>query len=152
MAAPERVAFTPGAAPAVARFSLQAPPQVAPGEEFAVQLGMDSAAALRGGSIAIAFDGTRLRFVRAEAGELLAAAGGDAALRASADAAGRLSLAFQAKGDVQGSGDLARLVFRAAPEARGATDLRFESLAVTDPSGRVLPTQTLAPPRLAIAP
>jgi general secretion pathway protein D len=152
MAAPERVAFTPGAAPAVARFSLQAPPQVAPGEEFSVQLGMDSAAALRGGSIAIAFDGTRLRFVRAEAGELLAAAGGDAALRASADAAGRLSLAFQAKADVQGSGAVARLVFQAAPEARGATDLRFESLTVTDPSGRVLPTQTLAPPRLAIQP
>jgi hypothetical protein len=47
---------------------------------------------------------------------------------------------------------VARLVFQAAPEARGATDLRFESLTVTDPSGRVLPTQTLAPPRLAIQP
>jgi len=149
IAAPERVALAP---PAVARFSLAAPPQVAPGEEFGVQLGIESAAALRGGSIAIAYDGTRLRFVRAEAGELLAAAGGDAALRASADAAGRLSIAFQAKGDVQGSGTVARLVFQAAPEARGGADLRFEALTVTDPAGRVLPTQTLAPPRLAIQP
>jgi general secretion pathway protein D len=149
IAAPERVALAP---PAVARFSLQAPPQVAPGEEFSVQLGLESAAALRGGSLAIAYDGTRLRFVRAEAGELLAAAGGDAVLRASADAAGRLSIAFQAKGDVQGSGTVARLVFQAAPEARGGADLRFEALTVTDPAGRVLPTQTLAPPRLAIQP
>jgi general secretion pathway protein D len=152
MAAPERVAFAPPAAPAVARFSLQAPPQVAPGEEFTVQLGLESAAALRGGAIAIAYDGTRLRFVRAEAGELLSAAGGDAALRASADAAGRLSVAFQAKGDVQGSGAVARLVFQTPEEARGSLELRFESLAVTDPAGRVLPTQTLAPPRFAIQP
>ncbi|HEU4644468.1 MAG TPA: secretin N-terminal domain-containing protein, partial [Burkholderiales bacterium] len=97
MAAPQRVGFAPPAAPAVTRFSLQAPPQVAPGEEFSVQLGLESAAALRGGTLAIGFDGTRLRFVRAQAGELLAAAGGDAALRASAEAAGRLSLAFEAK-------------------------------------------------------
>lgn len=152
MAAPERAGFAPPAAPAVARFSLQAPPQVAPGEEFGVQLGLESAAALRGGTLAIGFDGSRLRFVRAEAGELLSAAGGDAALRASAEAAGRLSLAFQAKGDVQGSGALARLVFQATPEARGGADLRFEAIAVTDAAGRVLPTQTLAPPRLAIAP
>ncbi|HEU4644024.1 MAG TPA: hypothetical protein VFS80_00485, partial [Burkholderiales bacterium] len=102
--------------------------------------------------LAIGFDGTRLRFVRAQAGELLAAAGGDAALRASAEAAGRLSLAFEAKGDVQGSGALARLVFQATPEARGGADLRFEAITVTDAAGRVLPTQTLAPPRLAIAP
>jgi general secretion pathway protein D len=149
MAAPERVAL---AAPAVARFSLQAPPQVAPGQEFTVQLGMDSAAALRAGSIAITYDGTRLRFVRAEAGDLLSAAGGEAALRASADAAGRLSLAFQAKGDVQGSGAVARLVFQTPEEARGSLELRFESLAVTDPAGRVLPTQTLAPPRFSIQP
>jgi general secretion pathway protein D len=152
MAAPERVGFAPPAAPAVARFSLQAPPQVAPGEEFSVRLGLESAAALRGGTLAIGFDGTRLRFVRAQAGELLAAAGGDAALRASAEAAGRLSLAFEAQGDVQGSGALARLVFQATPEARGGADLRFEAIAVTDAAGRVLPTQTLAPPRLAIAP
>jgi hypothetical protein len=152
MAAPERVGFAPPAAPAVARFSLQAPPQVAPGQEFTVQLGMESAAALRGGAIAIAYDGTRLRFVRAEAGDLLSAAGGDAALRASADAAGRLSLAFQAKGDVQGSGTVARLVFQTPEEARGSLELRFESLAVTDPAGRVLPTQTLAPPRFSIQP
>jgi general secretion pathway protein D len=152
MAAPQRVGFAPPAAPAVTRFSLQAPPQVAPGEEFSVQLGLESAAALRGGTLAIGFDGTRLRFVRAQAGELLAAAGGDAALRASAEAAGRLSLAFEAKGDVQGSGALAQLVFQATPEARGGADLRFEAITVTDAAGRVLPTQTLAPPRLAIAP
>jgi hypothetical protein len=56
------------------------------------------------------------------------------------------------EGDLQGSGSVALLVFQAAPEARGATDLRFEALAVTDAGGRVLPTQTLAPPRLAIQP
>jgi general secretion pathway protein D len=154
MAAPERVAFAApaAAAPAVTRFFLQAPPSIAPGQEFSVQLGLESAAPLRAGNIAVAFDGTRLRFLRAEAGDLLAAVGGEAALRASADAAGRLSLAFQAKGDLQGSGSVALLVFQAAPEARGATDLRFEALAVTDAGGRVLPTQTLAPPRLAIQP
>jgi general secretion pathway protein D len=150
MALPERAAFAPPAAPAVTRFSLQAPPQVAPGQEFTVQLGVESAAALRGGSIAVAYDGARLRFVRAEAGEMLAAAGGGEALRASAESVGRLSLAFQVEGELQGSGALARLVFQAAPEASGGAELRFEALAVTDPAGRVLPTQTLAPPRLAI--
>jgi general secretion pathway protein D len=152
IAAPERAGFAPPAAPAVARFSLGAPPQVAPGQEFGVQLGLEASAALRSGTLALAYDGTRLSFVRAEAGDLLAAAGGEAALRASAEAAGRLSLAFEAKGDVQGSGALARLVFRAGPEARGGAELRFEALTVTDAAGRVLPTQTTAPPRLAIQP
>ena len=153
MAAPERAALAAtAAAPAVARFSLQAPPQVAPGQEFAVQLGMETTAALRGGSIAVGFDGARLRFVRAEPGELLAAAG-DVNFRASvAQDLGRLSVVFESKTDLQGSGAVARLVFQAVPEARGSLELRFDALAVTDPAGRLLPTQTLAPPRFAIAP
>jgi general secretion pathway protein D len=153
MAAPERAAFAaPAAAPAVARFSLQAPPQVAPGQEFTVQLGVETTAALRGGSIAVGFDGARLRFVRAEPGELLAAAG-DVNFRASAaQDLGRLSVVFEAKTDLQGSGAVARLVFQAVPDARGNLELRFDALAVTDSAGRLAPTQTLAPPRFAIAP
>ena len=151
MAGSPRAAFAPAVPGALAavRFSLQAPPQIAPGQEFAVELGMDAAAALRTGNIAIGFDAARLRFVRAEPGELLA--GADAAFRASAaQDLGRLSLAFEAKTDIQGGGAVARLVFQAAPEASGSVDLRFEALAITDSAGRVVPTQTLAPPRVAI--
>ena len=154
MAGPQRAAFAPGApgapgAPAPTRLSLQAPAQIAPGQEFVVQLEMDAAAALRSGSIAIGFDAARLRFVRAEPGELLA--GADTAFRASAaQDLGRLSLAFEAKTDIQGGGAVARLVFQAAPEASGGVDLRFEALALTDAAGRVVPTQTLAPARVAI--
>jgi len=140
-----------GAAPAAARFALQAPAQVAPGQEFTVQLGLESAAALRSGSVAVAFDATRLRFLRAEPAELLAAAGGEAALRASAVAPGRLALAIDGKADVQGSGALARLVFAAAPDSGGAVEFRLEALAFSDASGRPLPVQALAPASLAIA-
>jgi hypothetical protein len=156
MAGP-RAAFAPAApgvpdapgAPAAARFSLQAPPQIAPGQEFTVQLDIEAASAVRTGNIAIGFDAARLRFVRAEPGELLA--GADAAFRASAaQDLGRVSLAFEAKADIQGGGAVARLVFQAAPEASGSVDLRFEALALTDAAGRVVPTQTLAPARVAI--
>jgi general secretion pathway protein D len=153
MAGPGRAAFAP-AAPSVpgapaARFSLRAPPQIAPGQEFTVQLDIEAASAVRTGNIAIGFDAARLRFVRAEPGELLA--GADAAFRASAaQDLGRVSLAFEAKADIQGGGAVARLVFQAAPEASGSVDLRFEALALTDAAGRVVPTQTLAPARVAI--
>ncbi|MGH8707947.1 MAG: cohesin domain-containing protein, partial [Burkholderiales bacterium] len=154
MGGPQRSAFAPGApgvplAPAAVRFSLQAPPQITPGQEFSVQLEMEGAAAVRTGNIAIGFDAARLRFVRAEPGGLLA--GADAAFRASAaQELGRVSLTFEAKSDIQGGGPVAQIVFQAAPEASGGADLRFEAIALTDAAGRVVPTQTLAPARVAI--
>jgi len=138
------------AAAAVARFALQAPAQVAPGQEFSVQLNLEGAPPLRSGSIAVAFDATRLRFLRAEPGELLAAAGGEAGLRANTGTPGRLGLAFDGKADLQGGGALARLVFLAAPDAAGGTEFRLEEPMVSDAAGRQLPTQALPPAILAI--
>lgn len=138
-------------APGIARFTLQAPAQVAAGQEFAVQVALETEAALRNGALNFAFEPSQLRFVRAEAGELLPAAGSDLAFRASApDNTGRLSLSFESKADIRGSGVLARLVFQAASTASGSPNVRLDALTVTDAGRRVVSSHPPAPATLAI--
>jgi general secretion pathway protein D len=141
---------TPGA-PGSARLTLQAPSQVAAGQEFTIQLGMETEAALRNGALSFSFDPSQLRFVRAEPGELLAPPGGDLAFRANAaENLGRLSLNFESKADIKGSGVAARLVFQVVATASGNPSVRLEALTVTDESRRVLPAQPPEPATLTI--
>ncbi len=141
---------TPGASGS-ARLTLQAPSQVAAGQEFTLQLSMETEAALRNGALNFSFDASQLRFVRAEPGELLAPPGSDLAFRANApENLGRLSLSFESKADIKGSGVAARLVFQVLATASGNPSVRLEALTVTDESRRVLPAQPPEPATLTI--
>jgi len=113
---------------------------------------METEAALRNGALNFSFDASQLRFVRAEPGELLAPPGGDLAFRANAaENLGRLSLSFESKADIKGSGVAARLVFQVLATASGNPSVRLEALTVTDESRRVLPAQPPEPATLTIS-
>lgn len=127
------------------RLTLQAVPGPASSQEFSAAIGVETAAALRGGLLDIAFDNARLRFVRAEPGARLA---GDpsAAIRVSApEGVGRVSVNVTGKSDLKGSGELVRLVFQRQGAAVGAPSLRLEAATLTTADGRVLGAQ-LPPP------
>ncbi len=129
-----------------ARLILQAPPAVSAGQEFDVQLSLESTQALRSGLLDVAFDPSRLRFVRAEPGSIVASADPNAAFRANAPAGfGRLSLGFSAKADIKGQGELARLKFQAIGTAPGLPTIRLEAASFTSAAGAIFSAQ-LPPP------
>lgn len=149
---PSMLSTAPPAVPGTARFTLQAPAQVAAGQEFTLQLNMDAETAIRNGVLVFVFDPSRLRFVRAEPGDLLSPASGEVALHASApENSGRLDLSFAGKTDIRGKGGAAKLVFQVVATASGSSSVKLESSSVTDANARVLPAQPLpAPVTLAI--
>ncbi len=123
---------------------LQAPAQLTLGQEFTIQLTVEAAAGLRNGTFDIAYDPSRLQFVRADPGKLLES-NPDAGFRAnSPEGMGRLNLSFSGTANIQGSGELARLTFQAMG-APGTPAIRLEAVSLTDSSGKVLSAQ-LAPP------
>lgn len=136
-----------GAVPAGAtRILLQAPPSVPAGQEFTLVVSIETETALRSGLLDFAFDPSRLKFVRAEAGALLAAADKQGAFRANApEALGRLNLSFSSKGEVKGSGQLAKITMQVLGTAAGAPTVRLEALSFTNAAGQVVSAQ-LPPP------
>ncbi len=136
--------------PATTKVLLQAPPNVPAGQEFTLQVTLESEAALRSGLLDFAFDPSRLKFVRAEPGALLAAADKDAAFRANApEALGRLNLNFTSKGDLKGTGELARITLQVVGAAAGAPTLRLEAINFTSAAGQVVSAQL--PPPLSLS-
>jgi len=134
------------------RVTLSAPANVAPGKEFTIGVNLDFTTKLRGGLLDLSFDATNLHFVRAEPGPLIKALPTQVSLRANApQGSGRLSLKFAAKSAISGSGELARIVFRAADAASGTPTVRLEAVSVTDPSGRLLSGKPPAPLALSLA-
>ncbi|MGB3934167.1 MAG: secretin N-terminal domain-containing protein [Burkholderiales bacterium] len=142
---------SPGAAPAAGapattRVLLRAPASIPAGQEFTVQVSLETEAALRSGLLDFAFDPSRLRFVRAEPGAMLAEADKEAAFRANApEALGRLNLSFTSKGDLKGAGELARITLQVVGAAAGTPTLRLEALNFTSSTGQVVSAQ-LPPP------
>jgi general secretion pathway protein D len=133
------------------KVSLQAPAQLALGQEFTIQLTVDAAAGMRNGSFDIAYDPSRLQFVRADPGKLLEPTP-DAGFRAnSPEGMGRLNLSFSGTANIQGSGELARLTFQAMG-APGSPALRLETVSLTDSDGKVLSAQLPPPLALLIRP
>jgi general secretion pathway protein D len=132
--------------PSATRIQLLAPGSIPLGQEFTVAVSLDTGSALRSGLLDFTFDPSRLKFLRAEPGALLAAADKDAAFRASApEGLGRLSLHFTSKGELKGAGELARLVFQAGGQAAGTPMIRLEALSFTGADGKVIAAQ-LPPP------
>jgi len=127
-----------------AKVLLQAPPQAALGTEFVIQLAVEDAADLKSGSFDIAFDPSRLKFVRADPGKLLEATP-EAGFRAnSPEGMGRLNLSFSIPAGVKGTGEVARLTFQAM-SAPGTPGVRLEAASLTDGAGKTLSAQ-LPPP------
>jgi general secretion pathway protein D len=138
------------AVPATTKVTLQAPPNIPAGQEFSLQVSLDTETALRSGLLDFAFDPSRLKFVRAEPGAMLAAADKDAAFRANApEALGRLNLSFTSKGDLKGAGELARVTLQVVGTAAGAPTLRLEALNFTSAAGQVVSAQL--PPPLSLS-
>jgi general secretion pathway protein D len=141
---------TPPLEAPAARFTLQAPAQIAAGQEFTATLGVAAPAAFRSGALQISFDPSALRFVRAEPGPLLGAAGELAFSASAPESSGRLSLSFTSKADIQGSGEAARLVFQTLGSAAGSPELKVETLSISDAGNRALAAEAPAPVTLAI--
>jgi general secretion pathway protein D len=143
-----------GAVPGVAlaaKIRLQGPASVPPGQEFTVLVSLESETALRGGLLDFGFDASRLRFVRAEAGSMLAGADKDAALRTNApEGLGRLNLNFSTKGDLKGAGELARITLQALGAAAGPTSFRLEASNLTSSAGQIVASQLPPPVSLSL--
>jgi general secretion pathway protein D len=140
-----------GAKPLPLKVALQAPAQLALGQEFIVQLTIEAAASLKNGNFDIAYDPSRLQFVRAEPGKLLEASP-DAGFRAnSPEGMGRLSLSISGTANIQGSGELARFTFQGMG-APGTPLMRLEAVSLTDNAGKVLSAQIPPPLSLLLGP
>jgi general secretion pathway protein D len=141
---------TGAAVPATTKVLLQAPRNVPAGQEFTLQVSLETEAALRSGLLDITFDPSRLKFVRAEPGALLVAADKDATFRANVpESLGRLNLSFSSKGDLKGTGELARVMLQVIGAAAGAPTLRLEALNFTSGTGQVVSAQL--PPPLSLS-
>ena len=132
-----------------AKVTLQAPTDIAAGQDFTLTVTLETAASLRAGLLDFAFDPSRLKFVRAEPGALLLGADPNAAFRANApEALGRLNLNFASKAELKGGGELAKITLQALGVAAGAPTVRVEAASFTSASGQVV--QGHAPPPLSL--
>jgi len=124
----------------------------APGQELTVQLSMDLDKPMRSGLFDIAYDPAKLRFVRAEPGALVAASPTEVGFRVNAPGgAGRLNLNISSKGEIKGTGELARLTFQPLASSSGTSAVRLEAATVTDTKGSVVSAQLPPPVSLNLA-
>lgn len=145
-AAPAPIASSPAAPPSAGapRISLKSSGEVIAGHEITVVVSIESEGAIRRGLLDFAFDASRLRFVRAEAGALAVAADRDAVLRASApEGGGRVSLSYHSNADLQGSGEFLRLTFQAI--GSGTPNVRLEAITFRNSSGEIVRSQLPSP-------
>lgn len=134
------------------RAALSGPGSVAPGQEFAVTVSLETAELLRSGLIDLGFDAARLRFVRAEAKGWLAPAGAPSTIRASAPAGlGRLNLSFAAGAPAKATGEAVQVVFQAVPGASGAPYVRMEAISLVDANGRIVASPLPPPVNLTLS-
>jgi len=144
-------AATPEAKTPPVKVALQAPAQLALGQEFTIQLAVEAAVDLRSGAFDIAYDPSRLQFVRADPGKLLESSP-NAGFRAnSPEGMGRLNLSFSGAAGIQGAGELARLTFQAMG-APGTPAMRLEAVSLTDGAGKTLSAQLPPPLSLLLRP
>jgi len=144
-------AAAPGVQSSPVKVSLQAPAQLTLGQEFTIQVAIEAAADIRSGAFDIAYDPSRLQFVRADPGKLLEASP-KAGFRAnSPEGMGRLNLSFSGAAAIQGAGELARLTFQAMG-APGTPAMRLEAVSLTDGAGKILSAQLPPPLSLLLRP
>jgi len=132
----------PAPAPMPGRAALTAPANIAPGQEFTVLVSLELDEAMRSGLLDLAFDPSRLRFVRAEPGSVFGAASSGLAFRVNApEGMGRLNVSYSTKTDVRAGGELVRLVFQATDNAAGTPSVRLEALSITSAAGKIVSAQ-----------
>jgi len=129
---------------------LQSPPTAAYGEQFTVSIMVKGRPGLERGSLEIAFDPSRLRFMAAQPGTLLVGANKEPEFRANApEGEGRVSIAFAAKTGMPAAGELAALTFQVTSRGPGNPLVRLESLSLTDAAGQSVPA--IPPPPLTFS-
>ncbi len=138
-------AGSPGAAATSStKINLLGPASVAAGQEFDVQITVDTAQALRSGLLDLSFDASRLRFIRADPGAHVTS------LRASApEGVGRASLSVSATGDINGTGELAKVRFQAIGDPSAPRTIRMEAVSFTNSAGQVVVAPL--PPMLSLS-
>ena len=133
--------------------TLQSPPTAAYGEQFTVSIMVKGRPGLERGSLEIAFDPSRLRFIAAQPGALLVGANKDPEFRANApEGEGRVSIAFAAKTGMPAAGELAALTFQVASRGPGNPLVRLESLSLTDAAGQSIPATPPPPLTFSVVP
>jgi hypothetical protein len=116
-----------------------------------VNVHLETALQVRSGLLDIAFDPSRLKFLRAELGSMVKDSK-RASLRASApDGLGRLSLSLASPADISGTGELARITFQSVPGMAGSPSMRLEAASLTDTTGKILASQLPPPISVSLA-
>lgn len=122
--------------PAVPRAAAQAPmvgvelerPRVGMEDEFDVFVSIENAKDLAGFQFTLAYDGSKLAFVRAEIGDFLGSTGADVTMLGPIELPGNVTVGAAAsistgQNGPDGDGDLATVTFRALAEGTSALDL-----------------------------
>lgn len=134
------------------QLTLQAPPQMQLGKEFAVAIRLATDKTFRNASLDMAYDQGRLSVVKVEEGGLIKQAGQDASFNYSVqEKAGRVNLSVAGKGGVGGSGDLATVTFRVIGDQPGTTIVRLDAVYLSDASGSPLPVAAPSPQSIALS-
>lgn len=153
VAAPAATAKPAPRPPAQTEVTLQSRPTAAFGERFTVSVMVNGRPGLDRGSLEVAFDPSRLRFIAAEPGALLLGANKEPEFRANApEGEGRVSIAFAAKTGMPASGELAALTFEVSANAPGSPLVRLESLSLTDAAGQSIPAMPPPPLKFSVIP
>jgi general secretion pathway protein D len=139
------------APPGLARFMLKGPASVKPGQEFTVAIDASVEAALKAGTFDIAYDPSRFKAVKVEAGEFLKAAKDVSFTPDIQEVEGRVSVSYAAPGDLKGEGTLARITFQVTGPHPGTSLIRMETPSVTDTQGKLLSAPAPVPLTLLLA-
>lgn len=130
---------------------LDAPPQAQSRGEFTVKINL-AAEGLQNALLDMSFDPAKLRVVKVEEGNLLNRVDGKTQfLQQVQDRAGRVNISVIRKGNVQGEGILASVIFQPLPNVTGSTQLRVGAANFSDALGRPLPMDTLPMATVTIA-
>jgi general secretion pathway protein D len=139
------------APPGLARFVLKGPASVKAGEAFTVAIDASVEAALKAGTFDIAYDPSRFKAVKVEAGEFLKAAKDVSFTPDIQELEGRVSVSYAAPGDLKGEGTLARITFQVTGPHPGTSLIRMETPSVTDTQGKLLSAPAPVPLTLLLA-
>ena len=125
---------------------LRGPTNVSPSQEFAIDLSVEGLQTFKSGNLDLRYDAPALRFVRAQPGALISVDPTQTSFRVGAPASGgRLSVQFESKGALAGTGELAKLVFQSLRSTGGASVVRIEKATVVESDGKSVEA-TLPPP------
>ncbi len=127
------------AAPGSARIIIDAPPKAQPGKQFTVKLNL-SAEGLQNALLNVSYDPAKLKVVAVTEGDFLKKPDGKTQfMQQVLDKNGIINLGISRKGNVQGTGELASIIFEPLGNASGTIQLRVGAANFSSDKGQVLP-------------